>query len=288
MLLAVGAAFGWLGPYGTYDFGLIARFAYWMIAIPLIGLLSIPVVRLVAWTELGGSWPLPARMVAGALAVAVPGTAVAIALQTIFGRALEMSAVELVRIYVSVAVVIAFVALPWRRVTAGRGQQPVEPASEVRPVESPAPAPATGSPFLRRIPAQLGTDLLFIATEDHYLRVTTDRGSDLILFRLSDAMAELDPKLGQQVHRSYWVAWRAVASVVRDRHRTILLLTNGARIPVSRPHARALRQSGWLGALPKRALSIDGGENADDVAAGSVRPLQKTSAAYRISPDARR
>jgi DNA-binding LytR/AlgR family response regulator len=133
--------------------------------------------------------------------------------------------------------------LPLRALgTRRRQQQQAAPASD-----RPASAAPTGNPFLRRIPERLGTDLLFIATEDHYLRVTTDRGSDLILFRLSDAVAELDPALGQQVHRSYWVAWGAVASVLRDGHRTVLVLTNGAKVPVSRPYARALRKSGRLG-----------------------------------------
>src|SRR6266852_6116905 len=127
-----------------------------------------------------------------------------------------------------------------------RRQQPAEPASDRQPAAPPASAAPNGNPFLRRIPDRLGSDLLFIATEDHYLRVTTDRGSDLILFHLSDAVAELDPALGQQVHRSYW-AWRAVASVLRDGHRTVLVLTNGAKVPVSRPYARALRKSGRLG-----------------------------------------
>src|SRR5258706_1519598 len=34
VLLAIGAAFGWLGPYGTYqELGLAERLAYWMLAI---------------------------------------------------------------------------------------------------------------------------------------------------------------------------------------------------------------------------------------------------------------
>lgn len=247
MLLAAGAVFGWLGPYGTYDLGVIDRFAYWMIAIPFIGLLSMPATRLISGAEPGASWPLPARVAMGALVAAIPGTVVAIALQTVFGRAPVLSAVELARIYVSVTVVIALVALPLRALGTRRRQQQAAPAADRQTVAPPASAAPNGNPFLRRIPERLGSDLLFIATEDHYLRVTTDRGSDLILFRLSDAVAELDPALGQQVHRSYWVAWRAVASVLRDGHRTVLVLTNGAKVPVSRRYAQALRKSGRLG-----------------------------------------
>jgi DNA-binding LytR/AlgR family response regulator len=60
------------------------------------------------------------------------------------------------------------------------------------------------------------------------------------------AVAELDPASGQQVHRSYWVARRAVASVERDGHRTALILSNGDKVPVSRTYLPALREAGWL------------------------------------------
>jgi DNA-binding LytR/AlgR family response regulator len=113
----------------------------------------------------------------------------------------------------------------------------VLPAKEALPARS---------AFLRRIPARLGTELLYIKVEDHYLRVQTRLGSDLLLLRLSDAVAELDPEFGRQVHRSYWVAQDAVAGVERDGHRTRLVLNDGARIPVSRTYLPALRKAGWL------------------------------------------
>jgi DNA-binding LytR/AlgR family response regulator len=115
--------------------------------------------------------------------------------------------------------------------------------------------PRSGAPFLRRIPLKLGSELLYIATEDHYLRVTTKLGSDLILFRLSDAIAELGPAAGQQVHRSYWVARDAVAAIERNGQRTSLTLVNGAEIPVSRTYLRNLRDAGWLGVPAVRPLA---------------------------------
>lgn len=78
------------------------------------------------------------------------------------------------------------------------------------------------------------------------MRVTTALGQELILFRLSDAIAELDSALGQQVHRSYWVAQHAVSTVERGGHRTTLVLVNGARVPVSRTYVPLLRATGWL------------------------------------------
>ena len=84
-----------------------------------------------------------------------------------------------------------------------------------------------------------------VEAEDHYLRVHTDRGSDLILMRLSDALAELEGLEGAQTHRSWWVARDAVRGVTRGDGRATLTLEGGLSAPVSRRYARALREAGW-------------------------------------------
>jgi DNA-binding LytR/AlgR family response regulator len=120
-----------------------------------------------------------------------------------------------------------------------------------RPVETHAGAPgAAPARFLDRLPPKLrGARLIAIQSEDHYLRLHTDRGSDLILMRLSDALNELEGLEGAQTHRSWWVARDAVASVARGDGRAALTLDGGADrdliAPVSRRYARALREAGW-------------------------------------------
>jgi hypothetical protein len=100
--------------------------------------------------------------------------------------------------------------------------------------------------FLQRLPARLkGAQLYAVQAEDHYLRLHTDKGSDLILMRLADALVELEGLEGAQTHRSWWVAKDAVESVSRGDGRATLTLTNGTIAPVSRRHARALREAGW-------------------------------------------
>jgi len=107
--------------------------------------------------------------------------------------------------------------------------------------EHPGPAP-----FLRRLPPKLrGATIRAVQAEDHYLRIHTDRGSDLILMRLSDAVRELDGLEGAQTHRSWWVARDAVRGVERGDGRATLTLEGGLSAPVSRRHARALRQADW-------------------------------------------
>ena len=83
-------------------------------------------------------------------------------------------------------------------------------------------------------------------SEDHYLRLHTSQGQDLILLRLADAVAELDAIEGMQVHRSWWVARAAIAEARRGDGRATLTLKDGSEVPVSRTYAKALRERGWI------------------------------------------
>ena len=100
--------------------------------------------------------------------------------------------------------------------------------------------------FLERLTPKLrGARLHAVQAEDHYLRLHTDRGSDLILMRLSDAVVELEGLEGARTHRSWWVAKDAVLEAKRGDGRATLTLEGGVVAPVSRRYARALREAGW-------------------------------------------
>ncbi|MBX3510298.1 MAG: LytTR family transcriptional regulator DNA-binding domain-containing protein [Hyphomonadaceae bacterium] len=110
-------------------------------------------------------------------------------------------------------------------------------------------AGATAAPvrFMERLPAKLkGAAIYAISAEDHYLRLHTSKGSDLILLRLSDAIAELEGLEGAQTHRSWWVARDAVESARRDGDKMVLTLKGGGEAPVSRPNVKPLREAGWF------------------------------------------
>jgi len=108
-------------------------------------------------------------------------------------------------------------------------------------------ASATPAKFLERLPAKLrGAQVWAVEAEDHYLRLHTSMGQDLILMRLSDAIAELEGIEGAQVHRSWWVARDAITEAVRGDGRATLTLKDGAEVPVSRTYARVLRERNWL------------------------------------------
>jgi DNA-binding LytR/AlgR family response regulator len=97
--------------------------------------------------------------------------------------------------------------------------------------------------LMERVRAERRGALLALKAEGHYLQVHTDAGSDLILYRLSDALLEVGAEDGAQVHRSWWVAARALSG---QRHRDRLILVNGIEVPVSRSFCVGARQRGWL------------------------------------------
>jgi DNA-binding LytR/AlgR family response regulator len=115
------------------------------------------------------------------------------------------------------------------------------------PVQTHAAAdPAQPARFIERLPRRLrAARLIAVQAEDHYLRVHTDIGSDLILMRLSDALLELEGLEGAQTHRSWWVAKDAVRDAKRANGRATLLLEGGLSAPVSRRYSKALRDAGW-------------------------------------------
>jgi len=115
------------------------------------------------------------------------------------------------------------------------------------PVQTHASADAAKpARFIQRLPLRLrASRLIAVEAEDHYLRVHTDAGSDLILMRLSDALDELEGLEGAQTHRSWWVAKDSVRGASRGDGRATLTLEGGLTAPVSRRYAKALREAGW-------------------------------------------
>jgi hypothetical protein len=110
-----------------------------------------------------------------------------------------------------------------------------------RPVAAPAPsaAPSASTPcFLLRVRPALRGRVLALQAELHYLRVFTEHGDDLILYKFGDAVAEMAGTPGAQVHRSWWVAADAVIGR-RAGARPVLRLSNGLEVPISRSGSSA-------------------------------------------------
>ncbi|MYE10182.1 MAG: LytTR family transcriptional regulator [Gammaproteobacteria bacterium] len=109
------------------------------------------------------------------------------------------------------------------------------------PGDTNAGTPGTAaSGFFDRLPPMLGEDIVYLGVSGHYLNVVTTAGSHPVLMRLSDAVAALGGR-GMRVHRSYWVAFRHLTGTVRRDARTLVCVTGGEEVPVSRTYAAAVR-----------------------------------------------
>ncbi len=102
------------------------------------------------------------------------------------------------------------------------------------------------APLFRRHPELGQRQLLAIEAQEHYIKVYTDEGADLILYRFNDAVEDLKDYPGLRVHRSFWIANAAVTEAVQDGRRVFLHLVNGLRIPVSQSYLLAVRKQGLV------------------------------------------
>jgi len=124
----------------------------------------------------------------------------------------------------------------------------------IRRRAEPAPTPAAAAPplvapdgLLARAGLTDPTTLQAIEAEDHYCRLHLAGGrSLLVLHRFGDAIREVADLDGAQVHRGAWVSAKGVAGAERDGRRWLLILADGARIPVSASFTKIVRARGWL------------------------------------------
>ena len=106
-----------------------------------------------------------------------------------------------------------------------------------------SPAPPR---LLSRLPSRLGKEIIALRSEDHYVRVYTRLGDELILSRLSDAIADMVGIHGEQVHKSWWIAQGTVIGAQKNGRDFQICLEGGLNVPVSRSRLRHLREAGWL------------------------------------------
>lgn len=226
-----------VGALGTDEAGLAVRIAYWLPLMLTGSALGTGVAFGVqTWGRLRRRLFAEGALIA--VLVALPLTAVVIGANQL---AFDNRPSSLLALGVTFAIVLMVSSVMTALTYA------TSPAAAQLPVAA-APAPAPAPPrILARLPLHLRhARLLAIEAEDHYLRVHTDAGSDLILLRLIDAVAETDGLDGARCHRSWWVARAAVTAVERDGARTLLGVGPALRVPVSRSYLPELRAGGWL------------------------------------------
>ncbi len=238
--IAVGLLLGFAGPFGSYPaFPTAIRYAFWL-GMTAAGMLAavaaeavLPVTRLRAGAI---------RIGAVALVSALPMTFVVAWTMSLVQPGRLFTPQQLPALFACVAAVqllVVYAAISTAP-TADGGEAPgrapalPEPRTEAIPVAYP-------DALLKRLPPGIASDIIALETEDHYLRVHAVGGSALILMRMADAVALLDPRLGAQVHRRWWVAQAAVAGVRTEGQRLSLCLIDKTLVPVGRTFSAAAR-----------------------------------------------
>ena len=238
--IAVGLLLGFAGPFGSYPaFPTATRYAFWL-GMTVAGV----VAAIAADAVLPSTRPRAGaiRSAAVSLVSALPMTFVVAWTMSLVqpGRFFTpqqlpalfacVAAVQLLVVYTTTAIA------PTADEAEARDRAPAlpEPAEEAIPAGFP---PA----LLSRLPPEVGSDIIALETEDHYLRVHAAGGSALIRMRMADAVALLDPRLGAQVHRRWWVAEAAVAGMRTEGQRLSLCLINQSLVPVGRTFSAAAR-----------------------------------------------
>ena len=117
---------------------------------------------------------------------------------------------------------------------------PEEPPAGGESSTPAASGAAPRTPFTDRLSPDADGDLVFLKSEGRYIDVHTTEGSNRVIARFADAVDQLGD-VGMQVHRSYWVAHRHVTDVVKRDTHTVLILTDGREIPVSRTYLQSVR-----------------------------------------------
>lgn len=106
---------------------------------------------------------------------------------------------------------------------------------------APEQPPQTVTLLQSKLPHHLGHDIIAVQAQDHYVEVTTQKGSAMVLMRLGDAVRDLEPLGGLQVHRSWWVNPAHLARTETGKSGLELVMTSGQSIPVGRSYRKALK-----------------------------------------------
>lgn len=235
LLTALGLVLAVLAPFDTSKLPLSDRAAYWLESIVGGGLIGVVIDELIG-RRLDGFW----RRLLVVVTLMTPLVVVLVGvldMQT--NHRFRAPPILWWRVWVISGLVMAVRILAWRKPSAP------PPLVETRVVVAP-PLPEAEAVFRQRLSARRrAARLIAVEAHDHYLRVHTDAGQELLTLRFSDAVAELAGAHGFQVHRSWWVAADAIEGVSWRRGAGDLRLAGDLVAPVSRRHAPVLRAAGW-------------------------------------------
>ena len=257
VMTGIGVFLALSGAFGSMALPLPVRLMNW-IGFAWLGYAFFrPMESVVSWAQRTLDLPRSGLWIAGCLIASVPMTMAVLALGRLPPAPIWPGLEVAMGTYSSVLVVGGAATLLFNLVKPG--QRAPEPVPVLMPHPAAMPASMPGAvplaptlavpppnPLLDRLPPELGSDIIALEMEDHYVRVHTAIGSALVLMRLRDAMVLVAETEGMQVHRSWWVARGAVEDVLRDGRNIRLRLSRGLVAPVARANVASLREARWI------------------------------------------
>ena len=226
-LACIAVVVGLTGPFGTYTtMPVPLRLTYWTVVVITTYWIGLLVSFAVATWFDTLSFPARWSVGLGALAASVPVTFWLSALHAIFLA--DPFIAEFIRLLPYVAVIslvvnYLFEALPPRdtyiKSDLGTVSQPI---------------------WLDSLPPNLGTDLVLLQAQDHYLRAQTRLGETLLRGSISEASEALG-NYGIRVHRSWWVSRSAIREYSTRQGVRFIILSSGDEVPVGRSYWRKVR-----------------------------------------------
>ncbi len=252
IMTGIGLFLGVLGPFGSIELPLGVRLISWL-AFAYIGYACYrPMAPLVEWGARTLYLPRLGLWLAAALIATVPMTVAVLAIgnlpDPLRWPGLDIALTSYFYVFVvGGAITLFFNVLGMRESSEMAPPVTSQPVVAETAADTPQPVePAKTNPLLDQLPPALGSEVIALEMEDHYVRVHTALGSELVLMRLRDALVHVADIEGRQVHRSWWVARLAVEDVRREGRNVRLVLPGGLEAPVSRAQVAELKDAGWL------------------------------------------
>lgn len=251
IMAVIGLVFGFLGPFGTYAMPVALRLAYWVSFIIIGYAIFRPISIAAGWLrESIGISVWAAELLSTAVAALPLTFLIAFA---IAGMRFDPQFLgdQFLFLYLQCAG-IGFGIFLFMRILFGREgatEQPIHDDPEPEPSKTALilePVRPVQTKLHDRLPTGFPDLIIALGVEDHYVRVHAAERTEMLLLRLSDAIREMEPLEGIQVHRSWWVARDAILTSKRDGRNVRLSLSGGLEVPVSRANVTKLKQLGWI------------------------------------------
>ncbi len=234
--ILVGSMISFFSPQATLTMGYGARIEFWILLCLIggAGMFLCDLTLMFLQLNLVGWRKVILQSICGTISVLIP-------LYALYDAAeIPRPSTTVLFVWIVMVLILAGATIAGSKLITTSAKNDIEEATEKPHASRPAR-------ILSRLPIPLqSSELYALSAEDHYVRVHTSKGENIILMRFSDAISETGDVEGLQVHRSWWVAQAAIEHIKAKDRNAEITLKNKLKVPVSRNALKRVRNKGWL------------------------------------------